>query len=72
MSSLQTFLVNLVLLCPDEGAFVDIGMYFDIRVIAEFESVLLNTINEALDVDLARRALPTCCSLQAFWSIGDW
>ena len=32
--------MDLVLLGADEGSFVDIGVYFDVRVVAELESVL--------------------------------
>lgn len=37
--ALEAGLVDLVLLCADEGAFVDVGMLWDVRVIGELESV---------------------------------
>jgi len=33
--AVSPFLVYLVLLCADEGALVDIGVYFDVGIIAE-------------------------------------
>lgn len=38
--ALEALLMDLVLLGTDEGTLVDIGVYFDVRVIAELESVL--------------------------------
>lgn len=38
--SLGTLLVNLILLCADEGAFVHIGVDFYVGVVAELEGVL--------------------------------
>lgn len=33
-------LVDLILLCADEGSFVDIWVDFDVRVVAQLESIL--------------------------------
>lgn len=38
--ALLTLLVDLVLLCADEGTLVDVWVNFNIRVVAELESVL--------------------------------
>ena len=38
--ALLTLGVNLVLLGSDEGALVDVGVDFDIRIVAELESIL--------------------------------
>lgn len=38
--ALLALLVNLILLGPDEGLFVDIGVDFDVGVIAELKRVL--------------------------------
>lgn len=37
--ALEAGLVDLVLLCADEGAFVDVGVDFDVRVVGELEGV---------------------------------
>ncbi len=37
--ALETGLVDLILLCADEGAFVDVGMDFDVGIVGELESV---------------------------------
>lgn len=36
----KTFFVNLVLLCPNEGALVNIWMDFYVRVVGEFKCIL--------------------------------
>ncbi len=38
-----TLLMDLVLLCTDEGALVDVRVDFDVRVVAELESVLVGS-----------------------------
>lgn len=38
--ALLALLVNLVLLCADEGTLVNVWMNFDVGVVAELESVL--------------------------------
>ncbi len=58
--SLLALHVNLVLLGSDEGSFVDVGMDFNIGVIAEFQRVLpykllLNTTYVLADSDRAGR-----------------
>ena len=40
MFALLALLVNLALLRSDKGAFVHIGMDFDVRVIAELQRIL--------------------------------
>lgn len=40
--ALLAFLVDLVLFGADEGAFIDIRMDFNVRVIAELQGVLCN------------------------------
>ena len=40
MLAFGSLLVDLVLFGADEGAFVDIGVDFDIRVVAQLESIL--------------------------------
>ena len=40
MLALLALLVNLVLLCADEGPLVDVWVNFDVGVVAELESVL--------------------------------
>ena len=41
MLALVPLLVDLVLLGADEGAFVDIGVDFDVRVVAQLERILV-------------------------------
>lgn len=41
--SLLSLHVHLALFGPDEGSFVDIGMDLDIRIVAEFQRILLWT-----------------------------
>ena len=36
MFSVVTLLVDLVLLCSDEGAFIDVRVYFDIGIVTKF------------------------------------
>lgn len=38
--AIDTLLVDLVLLCTNEGALVDIGMDFDVGIVRQLESVL--------------------------------
>lgn len=45
MPSLVAGLMYLVLLCPDEGTFVDIGMYFDIGVVRELKGIPLAVVD---------------------------
>ena len=45
MLALEALLMYLVLLGADEGPFVDIGVYFDIRVVANFESILRKCVS---------------------------
>lgn len=40
--ALLALLVDLVLLCADEGALVDVGVHFDVGVVRELEGVLIN------------------------------
>lgn len=40
MFSLRSFLVDLVLLCTDKRPLVDVGVDFNIGVIAELQSIL--------------------------------
>jgi hypothetical protein len=39
--SFESLLMDLILLCADEGALVDVGVDFNVRVVAQFESVLV-------------------------------
>ena len=80
--ALLALLVDLVLLCADKGAFVDVGMDLDIGVIAELQVVLhgdnetymlvasLDIIVSAEDAELeccfAIRHIPICCSRPAY------
>jgi hypothetical protein len=41
MLALVSLLMDLVLLGTDEGAFVDIGVYFDVGIVAQLECVLV-------------------------------
>ena len=38
--ALQALLVDLVLLGSDKGSLVDVGVYFNVRVVAELQRVL--------------------------------
>ncbi|GJC91136.1 hypothetical protein ColLi_13974 [Colletotrichum liriopes] len=38
--ALKALLVDLVLLCSDEGPLIDVGVDFDVRVVAELQRVL--------------------------------
>ncbi len=38
--ALESLLVDLILLGPDEGALVYVGVYFDVGVVAQLERVL--------------------------------
>jgi hypothetical protein len=38
--ALESLLVDLVLLGPDEGALVYVGVYFDVGIVAQLERVL--------------------------------
>lgn len=38
--AIDTLLVDLILLCADEGTLVDIGMDFDVGIVRQLESVL--------------------------------
>lgn len=40
VSTVVAFLVYLILLCTNKGAFVDIGMNLDVRIIAKLKGVL--------------------------------
>ncbi len=46
---LESLLVDLVLLRPDEGTLVDIGVHFDDRIVKEFESVPFGVVDGHLD-----------------------
>jgi len=43
--AIDTLLVDLILLCADEGALVDIGMNFDIGIVRQLESVLESIVS---------------------------
>lgn len=64
--SLLPLEVDLVLLCPNEGSFVDIGMHFNVGVVAELQSVLqvpsFRSANQKAESG-ARDNVPTCYSL---------
>ena len=38
---LESLLMNLILLCTDERALVDVGVDFDVRVVAQLKGVLV-------------------------------
>ena len=61
-----TLLVNLLLLRPDEGLFVDIGVNFDVGIIAELQRVLpwWETSVRGCQL-LGNEAIPICCNPQA-------
>lgn len=69
--ALLTLGVDLVLLRTNEGALVDVGVDFDIRVIAELESVLYSreesiSTNKATSLELRVTNSPICYSRPAF------
>ena len=45
MSTLVSLHVDLVLLGADKGAFIDVGMYFDIAVVGELEGIPLAVVD---------------------------
>jgi hypothetical protein len=69
--ALLTLGVDLVLLRTNEGALVDVGVDFDIRVIAELESVLYSgeeciSTNKATSLELRVTNSPICYNRPAF------
>jgi hypothetical protein len=50
--ALRSLLVDLILFGADEGTFINIGVYFDVGVVAELESVLwLSALSFSLVVE---------------------
>jgi hypothetical protein len=45
MFAIVSFLVDLILLGPDEGAFVHVGMDLDIGIVAQLQSILAERVN---------------------------
>lgn len=52
--TLKAFLVDLVLFGADEGAFIDVGMDFDVGVVAELEIVLDCCLAVCVSLELIR------------------
>ena len=62
--------MDLVLLGSNEGSLIDVGMYLDVRVVAELESVLwglsVSWYLVAREVVLVRLGIPIYCNRQAW------